>query len=148
MRDLKFRAKRCDNGKWVHGYFCLRTHQAGTIEEETISLIVTDAGISYTVDPKTVGQFIGLEDRNGDEICEGDIIRHHDNPNDLAEVRFGEFGIRDIDTEEVVDNAFGWYGKVIKTDAMSEVAPFCYDRVLNDYWIEKMDVVIIGTVHD
>lgn len=71
MRQLKFRGKSLDNGKWVYGYgVCL-------IPEEGLVNIFHKQGPNLMqasgVDPETVGQFTGRKIK-GNECYEGDII--------------------------------------------------------------------------
>lgn len=73
MRELLFRARRIDNGKWVEGHYF--KNENGTFIF-TFPYHANYAGISIMekVEPETVCQCTGLKDKNGKKIWENDIV--------------------------------------------------------------------------
>lgn len=73
IENIKFKAKRLDNGKWVCGYFYEENGNTYIIENRQKESML-NRNITYEVDPSTVCQFTGEKDMRGKEIYIGDII--------------------------------------------------------------------------
>ena len=71
MRDIEFRGKSLDTGKWVYGGLT----QVPNIDETYSYAIYERAGIHSSVEENTIGEYTGLTDRSGRRIYEKDIVR-------------------------------------------------------------------------
>ena len=130
-REILFRGKRKDGGIWLFGDLrqWSKTRKG-----------ICDYALKNTseVDPKTVGQFTGLTDKNGKKIFEGDVFHLDDEI--IAVVifkdgcfRLEEYGLCGAWTESGFDECGGGWG-VIECDPID--------------WYTIRDMEIIGNIHD
>jgi hypothetical protein len=88
-RDIKFRGKRTDNGKWCTGYFVIAdkkhyifTGETGLSRVSPAHVLMYEDFVRFEVIPETVGQFVCMIPNtsmyvdNSRELYEGDLIRY------------------------------------------------------------------------
>lgn len=133
MREILFKAKRLDNGKWVEGSlistednsgFILRSKTKAFVPKGTNTFCSTEC---YEIDQTTICQFTGLMDKNGRKIWENDIV----NRTDLHVVSEPSIGFIEYDLENT-SFLIHWTNKV-------EYSP-------TYHWKDKLQV--IGNIFD
>lgn len=115
-REILFRAKFGND--WKYGY--LSVEPKGLVIKEPYEL---NQSHIWHINPKTVGQYTGLTDKNGTKIFEGDIVKYGDTVHNVV------FEQR---------NGTAYFGLVYST---LETAPF-------DNYQDLRQIEVIGTIHD
>ena len=136
MRKIKFRGKRVDDGEWVYGNIYTEQHSE-------IVYIVTyimpdelfDTEITEVI-PETVGQFTGLQDKNGKDIYEGDIV-------DMC-IDYGGDGINEPNTVDEFNGEVIYCQSCCSFGIQSETN----DNDITVPLLEDVDIEIIGNIHE
>ena len=76
-REILFRGARMEYGKFVYGSLVF-VKENDKSENELPHIVISygpDTFDWFEVDPETVGQYTGIDDREGEKIFEGDIFK-------------------------------------------------------------------------
>lgn len=138
MREILFRGK-FDNGNcmmcWIEGdlihysddkiYIVDQNHNFNNIHQDGVEIENT----------KTIGQYIGLKDKNGTKIFEGDILRISiKDSDDKIEYKFGAV--------EFSDKTLGY---IIR----SKGGLMCsFNTILNSAGFYEFELEVIGNIYD
>ena len=128
MREILFRGKRLDNGKWTEGNFIRRGQTGLEYIRNNDSLL--------KVDPATVGQYVFLEDTKDKQIFTGDILKDPDRER-LYVVDFIGCGFGLFTKKEYLD--LKHRHQVILWNGLSEPQTVCF---------VTQNLEIIGNIHD
>jgi len=123
-REILFRGKRLDKKKWVYGNLMIRGEKTVMRDFQLISGY-------YEVDPDTVGQFTGMEDKNGNKIFEGDLITNSLGYNYTVEFENGSFQLYHTKLKD-------WNQKPMRWGLLSRAFEI----------EERFLIEVIGNIHD
>ena len=163
MTHMISRAKNKDTGWWVEGYYACESNHACFGNELKYSHFIfkdefLDWGIGglvqYEVDPKTVGRFTGLHDKNGKMIFEGDIVRcqerfdrpYSDKRKSKRHIGVVEYLIRAGD--RFYNPETDKWDRRVEYSAEWIVKVEDYGKFVHGSWGDFFDCEVIGNIHD
>ena len=142
-REILFKAKRKDNGKWVEGYYIYHIKRTicpfgDSVKPEDEQHVIMQDGFSdwnmprntvvYEIDPDTLCQFTGLTDKNGKKIWENDICDRKEKYPEIVAYNKGDWQL---------DYSYA-FGKEMHSNACN----------LGFYACERNCVEVVGNIFD
>ena len=87
MREILFKAKRIIDGEWVEGDIIHSLYKIGDV---CVGNFGNGNGI-YQVDEKTICQYTGLTDKNGNKIWENDVCDRNEKYPEVVKQHKGDW---------------------------------------------------------
>lgn len=149
MREILFRGKRCHTGEWIEGYVYRVIEK-----QKTPFLMVKDMhAITYEVDAETIGQYTGLEDKNGQRIFEGDIVKCSHTIHNPEEDQHVPRRAYDFHEEKSLLFGFSTYVylrnyEVRNVKGIWVLRNGCDGHNLTESYIHWHNIEVIGNIHD
>ena len=135
MNEILFQAKSRDTGEWIEGSL---VKMPGKVNNGRMYILPRGEGIAFDhckkhiaysigsfteVNPKTVGQYIGLDDKTGRKIFEGDLVKLDGWEPSVMQVAFieGAFCLADGTGEYAGDIHYIYHAGVNQSEVVGNI---------------------------